>query len=101
MDYVTQSPVFRPTSKPDDVRPALGLEGLAAAALRSARPIVALGGDGLMLRPLHKLMKTGKPIYGMHRGTVGFLMNKVKSSRTIAERVARAKPVAVAPLPAG
>src|SRR5665647_966697 len=37
--------------------------------------IVALGGDGLMLQTLHKFMTTGKPIYGMHRGTVGFLMN--------------------------
>jgi len=38
--------------------------------------IVALGGDGLMLQTLHKFMKSGKPIYGMHRGTVGFLMNE-------------------------
>ncbi|MBI2714723.1 MAG: NAD kinase [Rhizobiales bacterium] len=37
--------------------------------------IVALGGDGLMLQTLHKFMTSGKPIYGMHRGTVGFLMN--------------------------
>ncbi|MEI7806473.1 MAG: NAD kinase [Hyphomicrobiales bacterium] len=41
----------------------------------SANVIVALGGDGLMLQTLHKFMKSGKPIYGMHRGTVGFLMN--------------------------
>src|SRR5262245_51042162 len=38
--------------------------------------IVALGGDGLMLQTLHKYLGTGKPIYGMHRGTVGFLMNE-------------------------
>src|SRR5712664_3116130 len=38
--------------------------------------IVALGGDGFMLQTLHKFMKSGKPIYGMHRGTVGFLMNE-------------------------
>ena len=37
--------------------------------------VVALGGDGLMLQTLHSLMRTGIPIYGMHRGTVGFLMN--------------------------
>jgi len=37
--------------------------------------VVALGGDGLMLQTLHKFMQSGKPIYGMHRGTVGFLMN--------------------------
>ena len=43
---------------------------------QSADVIVALGGDGLMLQTLHKFMKSGKAIYGMHRGTVGFLMNE-------------------------
>src|SRR6201987_3072802 len=42
----------------------------------AADVVVALGGDGLMLQTLHKHMRTGKPIYGMHRGTVGFLMNE-------------------------
>ncbi len=37
--------------------------------------IVALGGDGLMLQTLHRFMGTAKPIYGMNRGSVGFLMN--------------------------
>ena len=43
--------------------------------------IVALGGDGLMLQTLHKFMNSGKPIYGMHRGTVGFLMNEFVDGR--------------------
>ena len=43
---------------------------------RAAEVIVALGGDGLMLQTLHKFMNSGKPIYGMQRGTVGFLMNE-------------------------
>ncbi|RXG91783.1 MULTISPECIES: NAD kinase [Bradyrhizobium] len=43
---------------------------------READVVVALGGDGLMLQTLHQNMHTGKPIYGMHRGTVGFLMNE-------------------------
>ena len=38
--------------------------------------VVALGGDGLMLRTLHKFMGR-KPIYGMNRGSVGFLMNEI------------------------
>ena len=38
--------------------------------------IVALGGDGLMLQTLHRNMRSVTPIYGMHRGTVGFLMNE-------------------------
>ena len=45
------------------------------AAPEQADVIVALGGDGLMLQTLHRFMNSGKPIYGMHRGTVGFLMN--------------------------
>jgi len=41
--------------------------------LEEAEVIVALGGDGLMLATLHR--RTGLPIYGMNRGTIGFLMN--------------------------
>ena len=52
--------------------------------------IVALGGDGLMLKTLHDFMRSGKPIYGMHRGTVGFLMNEWRR-HGLDERLARAK----------
>jgi NAD+ kinase len=45
------------------------------AAPEDADVIVALGGDGLMLQSLHRFMGTAKPIYGMNKGTVGFLMN--------------------------
>ncbi len=38
--------------------------------------IVALGGDGFMLQTLHAFMNSGKPIYGMNCGSVGFLMNE-------------------------
>ena len=38
--------------------------------------IIALGGDGFMLGTQHHLLRRGKPIYGMSRGTVGFLMNE-------------------------
>ena len=38
------------------------------------------------------------PVYGLNLGTVGFLMNKNGAKRTIAERVARAKRIAVRPL---
>jgi len=59
--------------------------------------IVALGGDGLMLQTLHKFMDTGKPIYGMHRGTVGFLMNEYREDR-LRERVAAATESVIHPL---
>lgn len=38
--------------------------------------IVALGGDGFMLETLHGTMGLDAPVYGMNRGTVGFLMNE-------------------------
>ena len=38
--------------------------------------IVALGGDGLMLQTVHRFVSAGKAIYGMNRGSVGFLMNE-------------------------
>jgi NAD+ kinase len=44
-------------------------------APEDADVIVALGGDGLMLQTLHSFMGAAKPIYGMNKGTVGFLMN--------------------------
>jgi len=63
----------------------------------SADIIVALGGDGLMLQTLHKFMTAGKPIYGMHRGTVGFLMNEFHEEG-LRERLAAAQPTQIHPL---
>ena len=63
----------------------------------TADVVVALGGDGLMLQTLHRFMKTGKPIYGMHRGTVGFLMNEF-SVDGLKERLAAAKTAVIHPL---
>lgn len=57
----------------------------ACAALRNrygevaeaaADVIVALGGDGFMLTTLHRTQELDVPVYGMNRGTVGFLMNE-------------------------
>jgi NAD+ kinase len=59
--------------------------------------IVALGGDGLMLQTLHKFMNSGKPIYGMHRGTVGFLMNEF-AEQGLVERLADAHITVIHPL---
>lgn len=62
--------------------------------------VVALGGDGLMLQVLHQMLDTDHvvPVFGLNLGTVGFLMNKFKSSRTIDERMAKARRIAVSPL---
>ncbi|MDQ2095086.1 NAD kinase [Rhodalgimonas zhirmunskyi] len=43
---------------------------------READVIVALGGDGFMLHTLHRMQQIDAPVYGMNRGTVGFLMNE-------------------------
>src|SRR5437763_16584192 len=67
------------------------------AAADSADVIVALGGDGFMLQTLHRFMQTGKPIYGMHRGTVGFLMNEF-SLETLRERLAASRNTVIHPL---
>ena len=63
----------------------------------AADVVVALGGDGLMLHTLRALMRTPKPIYGMHRGTVGFLMNEFNEAG-LRERLAAAEPTDIHPL---
>lgn len=45
-------------------------------AVEDADVIVALGGDGFMLQTLHATQRLSVPVYGMNRGTVGFLMNE-------------------------
>ncbi|HKS63888.1 MAG TPA: NAD kinase [Xanthobacteraceae bacterium] len=62
-----------------------------------AEIIVALGGDGLMLQTLHRFMTSGKPIYGMHRGTVGFLMNDFHED-ALPDRLAQAHKTLIHPL---
>lgn len=64
---------------------------------RDAGAIVALGGDGLMLQTLHRFMRRDIPIYGMNRGSVGFLMNEY-SPDDLHERLARAKTNIIHPL---
>jgi NAD+ kinase len=59
--------------------------------------VVALGGDGLMLKTLRKAMKADRPIYGMHRGTIGFLMNEYED-RHLRERLQAAKTTVIHPL---
>lgn len=45
--------------------------------------IVALGGDGFMLQTLHRTQELDLPVYGMNRGTVGFLMNAYSESNLV------------------
>jgi NAD+ kinase len=58
------------------------------APLESADVIVALGGDGLMLATLHATEGLDLPVYGMNRGTVGFLMNEYAEEGLLARLAA-------------
>jgi NAD+ kinase len=79
-------------------------EALARLAARygnvaadKADAIVALGGDGLMLQTLHRFLAARIPIYGMNRGSVGFLMNEY-GEEALPERLASAEIARIHPL---
>lgn len=70
------------------------------ASLDSAQALVALGGDGFMLHTLHELAAQGRtalPVYGMNRGTVGFLLNPYRED-DLPARVSAAARVTLHPL---
>lgn len=62
-----------------------------------AQVIVALGGDGFMLETLHDNLRSERPIYGMNRGSVGFLMNEY-SEDALLERINAAERAVIHPL---
>jgi NAD+ kinase len=59
--------------------------------------VVALGGDGLMLQTLHRFIADPKPIYGMNRGSIGFLMNEFRAT-DLQARLAAAEASVIHPL---
>ena len=67
--------------------------------LEEAKLVVALGGDGFMLHTLHEMLDRQRlcPVFGMNRGTVGFLMNDWRIDG-LQQRLARAKSFSVPPL---
>jgi NAD+ kinase len=71
----------------------------AFANTDQAETLVALGGDGFLLQTLHHMLENDcpKPVFGINRGTVGFLMNDWRIDR-LPERIAGAKAIRVAPL---
>ncbi|WP_333713204.1 NAD kinase [Yoonia sp.] len=62
-----------------------------------AEVIVALGGDGFMLQTLHGTQELDVPVYGMNRGTVGFLMNEFHAD-DLQERLSEAEAEVINPL---
>ncbi|HHW4670417.1 NAD kinase [Xylella fastidiosa subsp. multiplex] len=65
-------------------------------SIEEADVLCALGGDGFMLRTLHRHGASGKPVYGMKLGSVGFLMNQYHDD--LLERLQRAEPAKLRPL---
>lgn len=59
--------------------------------------IVVLGGDGFMLRSVHKHLHLGVPMFGMNRGSVGFMMNTYKETGLL-KRLERAEAISLHPL---
>src|SRR6266853_6890219 len=88
--------VASPISEAQEARAQL-CKRYGDASADTADVIVALGGDGFMLQTLHQFMPTRKPIYGMHRGTVGFLMNEF-SLDDLPKRLAKALVTVIHPL---
>lgn len=80
----------------EDARIAL-VNRYGDVAPQSADAIVALGGDGLMLQTLHRFINDKIPIYGMNRGSVGFLMNDYREDGLL-ERLAAANITRIHPL---
>ena len=67
------------------------------AEVKRADAIVALGGDGLMLQTMHRHLNSRVPIYGMNRGSVGFLLNDYRENG-LKERLAKAAITIIHPL---
>jgi NAD+ kinase len=85
-----------------DTPEALQARATLAGRYGDARPeeaeiIVALGGDGLMLQTMHRYLNNRIPIYGMNRGSVGFLLNDYRPDGLI-ERLEHAETTVIHPL---
>ena len=84
------------TPEANEARAAL-VKRYGDASPDDADAIVALGGDGLMLQTMHNHLGSRIPIYGMNRGSVGFLLNDYSEDGLI-ERLTRAEVTVIHPL---
>ena len=96
------APPLRIAAVAAETEPAQAALGELCGRYRCVEPeraevIVPLGGDGFMLETLHRFRSKGVPIYGMHRGSIGFLMNAYRPDG-LYERLAAAQPVVLHPL---
>jgi NAD+ kinase len=90
-------PCFTASSAPEAVAAQRELSKRYGNAKADADVVVALGGDGFMLHVLHKYARKNIPVFGMNRGSVGFLMNEY-SPNDLIERLDLAHAQALHPL---
>lgn len=96
--HITNRFAFTSSDSADAISAREALEArYGSAPVEEADVIVALGGDGFLLQTLRETMGSGKKIYGMNRGTIGFLMNEYQLER-LEERIAAAVPDTIRPL---
>lgn len=65
--------------------------------LEQAEIAIAVGGDGTMLEVLHSTMGRGVPVFGINRGSVGFLLNDYRPDGLI-KRIEAAQQITMHPL---
>jgi NAD+ kinase len=96
---IEHTPIAFVAAKTDEAQAALVdlRKRYQEVPIDQAHIIIALGGDGFMLRTLHRHLALDKPVFGMKLGTVGFLMNQFHADG-LSERLARAQPTALKPL---
>ena len=89
---------FVSSNKPEAIKALKSLKKLYEnVPPNEADVIVALGGDGTVLKSLHDFLKNKTPIYGMNRGFVGFLMNQF-AEKELLKRLSEAIPYKLYPL---
>lgn len=89
---------FLSSPAPEALKVKDSLESLyPSVAPEEADVLVVLGGDGFMLEVMHSYLEAKKPIYGIHCGSVGFLMNHL-APHNFLDRLEKAIPTHLYPL---
>ncbi len=87
---------FTASDRPEAQAACARLKSLYGSA-QSPDVVVALGGDGFLLQTVHRYLKDGIPIFGMNRGSVGFLLNEF-SEHNLMERILKSESTLISPL---
>jgi NAD+ kinase len=85
-----------PTSEAQEAAAVL-MANFEFVTVAEADVLIVLGGDGFMLQSLQSMLQRPLPVYGMNRGTIGFLMNEYDPSNLV-ERICKAEHVTLNPL---